>query len=308
MTKGDDAKLAERRGQFTFGSKFIWWLPEGDECQKVAQCMPGKEDSPEWHEFAEKVCDVLNAALRHPHQPQGGVPSEVQGEELAGRDEPTEQEIEAAARQISPNCYWDNPPNSHQQRRCDNARTKARNALYAAAQTRPPHQQGGMASETKIAPLEPTNEQICAALEWSLEWMKKHGITALSPFSEYPQPGKTAAGMYRAMLAALPSPQAAGVDELITELREQAQGFCKATAGTMLATSGPPKIVMLLNKAADALAALTPLPAGGLSDLLDELKAIQKTAIAGFRGDQDEDGALSEINNRTLSLMEKLRG
>lgn len=58
----------------------------------------------------------------------------------------------------------------------------------------------------KLVPVEPTTAQHIAAMEFALDHMKEHGVTALSPFSDYPPLRETTAGMYRAMVgAALPS-------------------------------------------------------------------------------------------------------
>lgn len=54
-----------------------------------------------------------------------------------------------------------------------------------------------------IVPKEPTNAQIIAALEFALAWMSQNGVDGLSPFKDYPPPGETAKGMYRAMLDAV---------------------------------------------------------------------------------------------------------
>lgn len=59
-------------------------------------------------------------------------------------------------------------------------------------------------SDTAIA--EPTDVQIIAALEWSLEWMRIHNVDGLSPFKDYPPVKETIIGMYRAMVAVRAEP------------------------------------------------------------------------------------------------------
>lgn len=103
----------------------------------------------------------------------------------------TDEMVEAAARQISPNCFWDNPPNPHQGRRCDLAREKARRALTAAMQ----HGQripGGW----QLVPKEPTDLMIEAAYKKDDEWPANDwGNSIPAPFDE----------IYRAMLSAAPT-------------------------------------------------------------------------------------------------------
>jgi len=57
----------------------------------------------------------------------------------------------------------------------------------------------------QLVPMQPTAEQHIAAMEFALEHMKSHGVTALSPFKDYPPLRETTAGMYRAMIAAAPA-------------------------------------------------------------------------------------------------------
>lgn len=63
-----------------------------------------------------------------------------------------------------------------------------------------------MTSSPGVATERPTDAQIIAALEWSLEWMRKHNVDGLSPFKDYPPVKETIAGMYQVMIAAGPSP------------------------------------------------------------------------------------------------------
>ena len=49
-------------GQFTAGAKFLCFLPEGaDNYIKIAQAPIGKEDTPEWTEFADLLIAHLNS-------------------------------------------------------------------------------------------------------------------------------------------------------------------------------------------------------------------------------------------------------
>lgn len=54
-----------------------------------------------------------------------------------------------------------------------------------------------------IAPREPTDEMLAAGLQASLDFMKENGVTALSPFSEYPSPTEALRRAYKAMLDAI---------------------------------------------------------------------------------------------------------
>lgn len=56
--------------------------------------------------------------------------------------------------------------------------------------------------QTKTVPTEPTNEMVAAALKVSLEIMKEHGVTGLSPFEDYPNPVETTRRMLRAAIDA----------------------------------------------------------------------------------------------------------
>lgn len=50
-------------GKFTFGAKYICFLPEGargHEYVRLAQAMPDQYDDPRWMAFAERVTDYLN--------------------------------------------------------------------------------------------------------------------------------------------------------------------------------------------------------------------------------------------------------
>lgn len=291
-TQGDDAKLAERLENLlkldSRRSKGPWWTDhEGHTAEDAhhtlyadtGKSIAGTENADEremvfeedgWHDsqggdnlyFIEALENIWTehkeqfiAALRHPHQPQGGEPSETQGEELAGR-------LERLATLIDDDC------SRRDQRFVSWSQATVGDVLDAIDALRHPHQRDVVASEVN---------GYRAGLERAIQYHEQSArecdlIADANDDNELGPDSRTRAADHRVdilalrELAALPSPQAAGVGELITELREQAQGFCKATAGTMLATSGPPKIVMLLNKAADALAALTPLPAGGLSE------------------------------------------
>lgn len=53
-----------------------------------------------------------------------------------------------------------------------------------------------------IVPIEPTLAQHIAAMEFALAHMESYGVTALSPFTDYPPLRETTAGMYRAMVGA----------------------------------------------------------------------------------------------------------
>lgn len=61
------------------------------------------------------------------------------------------------------------------------------------------------APASQDATREATDEQIIAALEWSLEWMRRHNVDGLSPFKDYPPVKETIKGMYSAMIAASPA-------------------------------------------------------------------------------------------------------
>jgi hypothetical protein len=62
------------------------------------------------------------------------------------------------------------------------------------------------AASPNLAPKEPTDAQVIAGLEWSLEWMRAHKVDGLSPFKDYPPVKDTIKGMYAAMIAAAPPP------------------------------------------------------------------------------------------------------
>lgn len=55
----------------------------------------------------------------------------------------------------------------------------------------------------QLVPVEPTDEMIAAALKESLEIMKEHGVTGLSPFEDYPDPVETTRRMLRAAIASV---------------------------------------------------------------------------------------------------------
>lgn len=60
------------------------------------------------------------------------------------RDRVTDEMVEAAAHIVSPNCHWDTGYiNAHVERRRENARSKARDALTAALCTSPPEPASG---------------------------------------------------------------------------------------------------------------------------------------------------------------------
>lgn len=62
-----------------------------------------------------------------------------------------------------------------------------------------------------IVPTEASNAGMIAGLEAGLAWMKECGVTALSPFADYPSPTETTKRCYGAMVEAervkLPLPQ-----------------------------------------------------------------------------------------------------
>jgi hypothetical protein len=55
-----------------------------------------------------------------------------------------------------------------------------------------------------VVPKEPTREMLIASHEAALAWMRRHGVTGLSPYSDYPNPTETTKVCFMAMLAAAP--------------------------------------------------------------------------------------------------------
>lgn len=50
---------------------------------------------------------------------------------------------------------------------------------------------------------EPTNPMLIAAMGAALAWMKRNGVTGLSPYADYPSPTETTRVCYTAMIDAI---------------------------------------------------------------------------------------------------------
>lgn len=147
----------------------------------------------------------------------------------------------------------------------------------------------------------PTDAQIIAALEWSLEWMRKHGVDGLSPFKDYPPVKETIRGMYQVMVAAAPPPDTGGVREALLPFANLANGYDDEIDSDDRPV-GP--VALKFCRAARTALPTTPCTSGGreaIARIIDS-DAFVDAARLGFTESEKLNSAWQQQQNKKTAL------